>query len=461
MSRRALAICGAATLVVALVAYAAFEAGIERGRTKASGIVDTANGARAVSSASASLPTLNAGDVDPSTGKRVLYWHDPMVPGTKFDKPGKSPFMDMQLVPVYAAPDAGGIAIDPRFQQNLGVRTAKAVAGSLSSAISAVGNVAYNERDVVLLQARSNGFVEKLFVRAALDPVRKGQPLAELYVPEWIAVQEEYLSAKRLRSDVDALALGGLADAAEQRMRLAGMSEEQIRALDARGAMQPRFAILSPIDGVVGELSAREGMTVAPGAPLFRLNGLATVWVNAEVPESAAAQVRPGNAVQARTPALPASVFKGRVSAILPEVNATTRTLKARIELANPGGRLVPGMFATIDFAPARPKSAVLVPSEAVIRTGKRTVVIVAQGQGRYAPVDVETGIESDGQTEIRKGVRDGDSVVVSGQFLIDSEANLKAALKRMSAISADGTEPTRAAMTSDHSVDGAADAKP
>lgn len=461
MSLRALAIGGAATLVLALVAYAAFEAGIERGRTKASGIVDTANAARAVPSAAASSPMLKAGDVDPSAGKRVLYWHDPMVPGSKFDKPGKSPFMDMQLVPVYAddAPDAGGVAIDARLQQNLGVRTAKAVAGSLSSAISAVGNVAYNERDVVLVQARSNGFLEKLFVRAALDPVTKGQPLAELYVPEWIAVQEEYLSAKRLRSDVDALALGGLADAAGQRMRLAGMSEEQIRAVDARGAVQPRFTITSPMDGVVGELSAREGMTVAPGAPLFRLNGLATVWVNAEVPETAAAEVRPGNAVQARTPALPGSVFKGRVSTILPEINATTRTLKARIELANPGGRLVPGMFATIDFAPTRRRNAVLVPSEAVIWTGKRTVVIVAQGAGRFAPADVETGIESHGQTEIRKGVRDGDSVVVSGQFLIDSEANLKAAIKRMSEMPADGTDHTRAAMTADRNVDGAADA--
>jgi Cu(I)/Ag(I) efflux system membrane fusion protein len=443
MSRRALAIGGAATVVLALVAYAAFEAGIERGRTKASGIVDTANATRAAPSAAASSPTLKAGDVEASTGKRVLYWHDPMVPGAKFDKPGKSPFMDMQLVPVYAddASDAGGVAIDPRLQQNLGVRTAKAVAGSLSSGISAVGNVAYNERDVVLVQARSNGFVEKLFVRAALDPVRRGQPLAELYVPEWIAVQEEYLSAKRLRTDVDALALGGLADAAAQRMRLAGMSEEQIRAVDARGAVQPRFTITSPIDGVVGELSAREGMTVAPGAPLFRLNGLATVWVNAEVPESAAAQVQPGNAVHARAPALPGSVFKGRVSAILPEVDATTRTLKARIELANPGGRLVPGMFAAIDFAPTTRKDAVLVPSEAVIRTGRRTVVIVAQGQGHFAPVDVQAGIESRGQTEIRQGVRDGDVVVVSGQFLIDSEANLKAAIERMSQMPANGTD--------------------
>jgi len=456
--RRALAIGSAATIVLALVAYAAFEAGIERGRTKTPDAVATVNAARAAPSGAPSSPGLKAGELDPSTGKRVLYWHDPMVPGPKFDQPGKSPFMDMQLVPVYAddAADRGGVAIDPRLQQNLGVRTAKAVAGSLASAVSVVGNVAYNERDVVLVQARSSGFVEKLYVRAALDPVRKGQPLAELYVPEWVAAQEEYLSAKRLRSNVDALALGGLADAAAQRMRLAGMSDEQIRAVDARGSVLPRFTIASPIDGVVGELSAREGMTVAAGAPLFRLNGLATVWVHAEVPEGAAAEVRPGIAVQARTPAIPGSVFKGRVNAILPEVNATTRTLKARIELANPGGRLIPGMFATIDFAPARPGNAVLVPSEAVIRTGKRTVVIVAQGEGRFLPIDVETGSESSGQTEIRKGVREGDSVVVSGQFLIDSEANLKAAITRMSEIPATSTDATRAAKTGDANVDGA-----
>jgi membrane fusion protein, copper/silver efflux system len=432
MTWRPLAIGSAAIVVLALVAYAAFDAGLERGRANALGVA--ANPTGATPSVSASAPTLKAGDIDPSTGKHVLYWHDPMVPGQRFDKPGKSPFMDMELVPVYAddASNVAGVAINPRLQQNFGVRTAKAVTGSLSSTINAVGNVAYNERDVVVVQARANGFIEKLFVRAALDPVRKGEPLAELYVPEWIAAQEEYLAAKRVRRDVDALALGGLADAAAERMRLAGMTEAQIRDVDARGAVQPRLTITSPIDGVVGELSAREGMTVAAGAPLFRLNGLATVWVNAEVPEGAASEVRPGIAVEAHTPAFPGSVFKGRVSAILPEVNATTRTLTARIELSNPGGRLVPGMFAKINLASMHRKDAILVPTEAIIRTGKRSVVIAAQGQGRFTPVDVETGIESNGQTEIYKGIRAGDNVVVSSQFLIDSEANLKAALTRM-----------------------------
>ena len=385
-----------------------------------------------------------AGDVDTTNRKRVLYWHDPMVPGQKFDKPGKSPFMDMQLVPVYAdgGGDEGAVAISPRVQQNLGVRTAEVKLGSLSSAVEAVGSVAYNERDVAVVQARSNGYLERLYVRAPLDPVHKGQPLAQLYVPDWVAAQEEYLSAKRIGALADTKTLGGLADAAAQRMRLAGMSEEQIQAVETGGKVQPRLTITAPIGGVVGELTAREGMTVMAGAPLFRINGLSTVWVNAEVPEAAAAQVRPGNPVEARTPGVSGTVFKGKVSAILPEVNPATRTIKVRIELANLGGQLVPGMFATVNFTPAARKDVLLVPSEAVIQTGKRSVVVVAQGDGKFAPVDVEVGLDSNGQTEIRKGLQAGQKVVVSGQFLFDSEANLRASTTRMADVPAPAAGP-------------------
>jgi Cu(I)/Ag(I) efflux system membrane fusion protein len=215
-------------------------------------------------------------------------------------------------------------------------------------------------------------------------------------------------------------------------MRLAGMSEAQIRRVESTGKVQARLTLVAPIDGVVSELGAREGMTVMPGATLYRINGLATVWVNAEVPETQAGEVRPGNSVAARTPALPGKTLKGKVSAILPEVKPATRTLKARVELANPGGELKPGMFATVDFTPAARKSALLVPSEAVIQTGRRAVVIVAQEDGRFAPADVETGVEANGETEIRKGLKAGQKVVISGQFLIDSEASLKGSLARM-----------------------------
>ena len=371
---------------------------------------------------------------DTSGGKKILYWHDPMVPQQKFDKPGKSPFMDMQLVPVYAGEegDEGTVRISPRVQQNLGVRTAEVVSGALTPTIEAVGSVAFNERDVVVVQARSNGFIEKLYVRAPLDPVRKGQSLAEVYVPDWVAAQEEYLSAKRIAATGLGESLGGLQEGAVQRMRLAGMTDEQIRLVESTGAVHARTTVTAPASGVVTELGAREGMTIMSGATLFRINGLGTVWINAEVPENIAAQVRPGNPVEARTPALPGTTFKGRVNAILPEVAPATRTLKVRIEIANAGGTLVPGMFATINFAPAMKKKSLLVPTEALIRTGTRNVVIVGEGDGRFRSQEVKVGTESGDQTEILSGVSAGERVVTSGQFLIDSEASLKGVMPRL-----------------------------
>jgi Cu(I)/Ag(I) efflux system membrane fusion protein len=415
-----------AAAAIAALSYGAYRAGMNRGMEMGS-------------AAPSSTAVEKAGDIDPATGKRVLYWHDPMVPGQKFDKPGKSPFMDMQLVPMYSdgGSDESKVAISSRVQQNLGVRVAEVKTGTLTSTVEAVGSVAYNERDVAVVQARSNGFLERLYVRAPLDPVRKGQPLAELYVPDWVAAQEEYLTAKRIGAQSSARSLAGLDEGARQRMRLAGMTDGQIAAVEASGKVQTRMTITAPISGVVGELTAREGMTVMAGAPLFRINGLSTVWVNAELPESLAAQVRPGNAVEARTPALPGAVFSGKVSAIVPEVSAATRTIKARIELANPQGQLLPGMFATVNFTPQARKEVLLVPSEAVIQTGKRSVVVAALGDGRFASVDVELGLESNGQTEVRKGLQAGQKVVVSGQFLVDSEANLKAAASRMDALPA------------------------
>ncbi len=418
MKTRALAFFLAALIAIGAAGYAGYRVG------------------HSMTSPPVALPAAALGRpahaTDTATGRTVLYWHDPMVPGQRFDKPGKSPFMDMPLVPVYAdeGSDGGKVTIDPRIQQNLGIRIAAVTRGSLASRIEVIGNVAYNERELAVVQARANGYVEKLYVRATLDPVRKGQALAELYVPDWVAAQEDFLTARRLAvqesSGLD------LIDAARQRMRLAGMSDAQIRLVETSGKVQQRLVIAAPVSGVVAELDARVGMTVASGAPLFRINGLDTVWVYAEVPEDAAARVRPGNTVEVRTSALPGMVFKGRVSTVLPDVNPVTRTVKARIELANPGQRLVPGMFASVDFSPEVRRDVLLVPSEAVIQTGKRSVVIVAQADGRFVPVDIETGGESRGQTEILKGLESGQKVVVSGQFLIDSEASLRGASLRM-----------------------------
>jgi Cu(I)/Ag(I) efflux system membrane fusion protein len=379
---------------------------------------------------------IKAGDVDPATGKKVLYYHDPMVPGNKFDKPAKSPFMDMMLSPVYADGgdgDASKVTVSPRIQQNLGVRTAPVVEGMLAPQVAAVGSIAWNERDQVVVQARATGYVEKLHVRATLDRVAKGQPLADLYVPEWIAAQEEFLSVRRMQGSD----LAALVDGARQRMRQVGMSDAQVALVESSGRTQPRITITAPTGGVVAELMVREGMTVMSGMTLFRINGIGTVWANAEVPESQAALLRPGAKVQARTPAVPGTTFEGRVQALLPEVNPTTRTLKARLELANPGGRLVPGMFVQMQFMDTRAEKSLLVPTEAVIQTGKRTVVMLAEQDdkgGRFRPLDIEIGIETGGQTEVKRGLQAGQRVVVSSQFLIDSEASLRGVEARLNA---------------------------
>ena len=425
MKTRTLVIVIGAAAVMAASGFGAYRLGMSRGMQMTGG-----------EPAAATTNATEAGaNVDPATGKRVLYWHDPMVPGQKFDKPGKSPFMDMDLVPVYAegGDDPGNVTISPRMQQNLGVRTAPVTTGTLTQKLEAVGSIAYNDRDVALVTARVGGFVERLHARAALDPVRKGQPLVEIYVPDWIAAQEEYLAVKRMQGQ----GTEAMVAAARQRMLLAGMTEEQVRSVEAGNKVQPRFTLTAPIGGVIAELGVREGMTVAAGAMLFRINGLGSVWVYAEVPESRAALARVGSNVEARTPALPGQVFKGRVAAILPEVNPATRTLKARIEVANAGGRLTPGMFATIDFAPSTKSESLMVPSEAVIQTGQRRLVILQLDDGKFQPTDVETGAEANGQTEIRKGLTAGQKVVISSQFLIDSESSLKGTTSRMTDVPA------------------------
>jgi Cu(I)/Ag(I) efflux system membrane fusion protein len=339
--------------------------------------------------------------------------------------------MDMLLVPAYAGSegaDPGQVTISPRITQNIGVRTAPAVEAAMAPQVSAVGSIAFNERDQAIVQARTQGYVEKLHVRATQDRVAKGQPLVDIHFPDWVAAQEEFLAVRNMQGRD----LAPLVDGARQRMRQVGMSEEQIVAVEQSGRIQVRTTLHAPIGGVVTEIAVREGATAMPGATLFRINGLSTVWANAELPESVAAFVQPGMKVTARSPALPGTSLGGRVQSLLPEVNAQTRTLKARIELPNAGGKLVPGTFVQLEFAGAAQAPMVTVPTEAVIHTGRRAVVMLAEEGGRFRPVDVEIGSESGGRTEIRRGLSAGQRVVLSGQFLIDSEASLKGLQDRL-----------------------------
>lgn len=444
MTRKPLVIGLIASAVLGVAGYGLYVAGMHRGmgmrEMPAAGSVEgAASSAGPQSIAQGEEATrkhiaagVKAGDLDPATGKKILYYHDPMVPGNKFDKPAKSPFMNMMLVPVYGDSDADSskVTISSRIQQNLGVRTALVTEGMLSPQVSAVGNIVFNERDQAIVQARATGFVERLHVRATLDRVAKGQALVEMFVPDWIAAQEEFLSVRRMQGTE----LAPLVDGARQRMRQAGMNESQIRLVESTGRTQPRITLTAPISGVLVELSVREGMTVMPGATIARISGLSTVWAQAEVPESQSALLRPGAKVQARSPAAPGITFKGTVQAIVPDVNLATRTIKARVELTNAEDLLIPGMFVTMQFMDTRAEKSLLVPTEAVIQTGTRTVVMLAEDNGAFRPVDVEIGIESVGQTEIKRGLQAGQRVVVSSQFLIDSEASLKGVEARLNA---------------------------
>ena len=357
--------------------------------------------------------------------RRVLYWYDPMVPSQHFDKPGKSPFMDMQLVPRYA--DEGeavaGVRIDPARTQNLGLRTATARMGTLDMGFTATGTIDFNERDVTIVQARAGGFVQRVYARAPVDVIGAGAPLADLLIPEWGGAQAEYLAVRRTGDEA-------LTRAARQRLTLLGMPASAIAAVERTGRPQNVLTVSTPSGGLIKSLGVRSGMSVAAGQTLAEVNGLGTVWLNAAIPEALAARIRPGQPANATLTAYPGERFPGRVSAILPAVQGDSRTLTARIELTNRGGRLRPGMFAQVSLGGSS-RAVLLVPDEAVIRTGTRTIVMVALPGGRYQPAEVQTGATSKGQTEILAGLAEGEKVITSGQFLLDSEASLAGAQVR------------------------------
>jgi Cu(I)/Ag(I) efflux system membrane fusion protein len=280
----------------------------------------------------------------------------------------------------------------------------------LSSGTTATGSIDFNQRDVAIIQSRAAGFVQRVYNRAPGDVIARGAPIADILVPEWGGAQAEYEAVRRTGDRA-------LTAAAAQRLRLLGIPGGTARG---RGLTTVR----SPIAGVIQTLDARQGVTLATGQTLAQVNGLATVWLNAAVPEVRASAIKVGQTATAELAAFPAEHFTGRIIAVLPTTQADSRTLTVRIELRNPSGRLRPGMFATVHLG-GTSDTALLVPSEAVIRTGKRTLVMLADGKGRFRPAEVRIGREASGQTEILAGLASGEKVVASGQFLLDSEASL------------------------------------
>ena len=336
-----------------------------------------------------------------------------MVPLEHYGNPDSLSSMGMKTQPKYAdgtaAPgQAPGVTVDPAAQQNLGVRLATVESGMIESDMTVTGTIDFNQRNVAVIQARASGFVQRVYDRAPGDIIAAGAPLADVLVPEWGGAQAEYRAVQRTGDRA-------LIAASAQRLRLLG-------APGAGG--NGMTTIRSPIGGVIQTLDVRRGMTLSAGQTLAQVSGLGTVWLNAAVPEAQSAGIQVGRPVRIELTAFPGESVDGRIIAILPTTQAESRTLTTRIELPNRSGRLRPGMFATVHFA-GDAGGGLLVPSEAVIRTGKRDLVMVAVAGGRYRPVEVKVGREGGGKTQILAGLAQGQKIVASGQFLLDSEASL------------------------------------
>jgi len=383
--------------------------------------------ARRGSESASSAPTMSAAREE----RKPLYWYDPMMPNQRFDKPGKSPFMDMQLVPKYADESEGDatqvVRIDPGIVQNLGVRFTRVERGPLPQAVEAVGTLGFNQRDVAVVQARSAGFVTRVYARAPGDVIGRNAAIVDLLVPEWAGGQSEFLMLLKTGEP-------DLIDAARQRLLLLGMPSESVAHIEATREPLATATIRSPIAGVIETLDARQGMAVSAGSPLARINGLATIWLEAAIPEARGALAQLGRAAEVHLTAYPGQGFKGRVIAVLPQANVETRTVRVRIELPNPDGRLRPGMFAQVRLDTGAQTPVLYVASEAIIHTGTRAIVIAAGEPGRFIPTEVQVGADLNGKTVILEGLTEGQRVVASGQFLIDSEASLKGVLARLAA---------------------------
>ena len=347
-----------------------------------------------------------------SDGRKILYWYDPMVPQERYDNPDSLSSMGMKTQPKYAEGGASdgppGVVVDPAARQSLGIRLATVESGTIESDLVVSGTVDFNERNVAVIQTRASGFVQRVYNLAPGDVIRAGAPIADLLIPEWGGAQAEYRAVQRTGDKA-------LIAASRQRLHLLG-------APGAGG--NGTTTIRSPIGGAIQTLEVRRGMTLSAGQTLAQVSGLGTVWINAAVPEAQSAGIRVGRPVRVELTAFPGESILGRIIAVLPTTQRDSRTLTMRVELPNRGGRLRPGMFATVHLAGSL-AGGMLVPSEAVIRTGKRNLVMVAGAGGRYRPVEVQVGREGGGKTQILAGLAPGQKVVASGQFLLDSEASL------------------------------------
>lgn len=365
---------------------------------------------------------------DESTAREILYWKAPMDPDYRRDGPGKSP-MGMDLVPVYANSvtdqDPAIVSIDPSVVNNLGVRTAPAERGALSQRVETVGYVGYDEDTLQHIHSRVDGWIETLAVKASGDPVVQGQLLFELYSPTLVNAQEEYLTALKSANTT-------LLNASRERLSALGVAASEISRLDSERKVNQLVRIVADRDGYAATLGVRQGIYITPSTEIMSIAALNQVWVLAEVFERQAAWIRAGQQAEVELDYLPGQSWQGVVDYVYPELDPGTRTLKVRLRFDNQSQVLRPNMFARISIFGSETTPVVHVPREALIRGGAVNRVVVALGDGQFRAQPVDVGIESGDRVEIRAGVSEGDLLVTSGQFLIDSESNIESALSRM-----------------------------
>ncbi|QQD72683.1 efflux RND transporter periplasmic adaptor subunit [Acidithiobacillus ferrivorans] len=387
-------------------------------------------GRRPAAASSANVAATHPQESTPK-GRHILYWAAPMDPKIHSDHPMKDS-MGMAYIPVYASsPNAkkeSGLSIDPRLAQNLGVRLVAVQRRQMGHAIHTVGTVAVDENRVYSVTPRFSGWVTRLHVRAVGDPVQRGQVLAEIYSPELYSAQQEYLIARRQGGTTEDPAL--LA-AAKARLRLLGMPENQIAALARHGTAERDVPLMAPASGVVETLNVRQGSYVSPQTNLYEIANLDRIWVNVALYSYQLPWVHIGDAVRLHLPAYPGKSWEGRLNFLYPTLDPKNRTVTARLSFPNPGGMLRPGTYSDATVL-ASAAETLAVPSSAVLRTGQRDYVMLGEGQGHFLPVQVALGPEADGWVAIDKGLKTGDRVVESAQFLLYSESRFQSVKARM-----------------------------
>ena len=397
-----------------------------------------------VADGSTGLPGAAAGS---DRGEReILFYRNPMDPTITSPVPAKDE-MGMDYVPVFAdeAERVTGqgttVSIDPVVVQNMNVQTEVAERRDLKQEIRTVGYLEYDQERMVTVTTKYSGWVEKVYVNYVGEPVERGEPLFEIYSPELLQTEEELLSALEYADQFDSTSTEAgrraraLVDAARERLRYWDIAPEQIDKLIETGEVFRTLQVVAPAGGVVMKrMPGLEGMAVRPGMEVYHIADLRSLWLSVEVFEHQVAQIDVGSAAEIELTYFPGEVFRGTVRFIDPEFSESTRTLGVKIEVPNPKGRLRSGMFGTVRFRPTMARQALAVPTQAVLRTGKRNVVIVDLGGGSFAPREVEIGHEGGGYVEILSGLSEGERIVTSSQFLIDSESSLQAAVQKMMA---------------------------